>query len=81
MKKVKSLAKYAFAYTIMTILALQAVRPLAGILKNYMWEDLALTLSCLSGVVLFGILDILLLTYGRRLSGLVLKPLPGKKHV
>lgn len=66
MKSVTHITKYVLVYIIFGVISLESVLPFLKLLTRYLWTDLALTVSCLAGVVIFGTMDILLNTYGKK---------------
>lgn len=66
MKNAKHIAKYALAYTVLAFISLECVLPFMRLLLRYLWEDLALVITCLTAVIIFGTMDILLNTLGKK---------------
>ncbi|KAF0220376.1 MAG: hypothetical protein FD174_1277 [Geobacteraceae bacterium] len=66
MKNVTHITKYVLIYAVLVAISLQSALPFMKLLERYLWEDLALTVSCLAGVIVFGTMDILMNTYGKR---------------
>ncbi len=73
MKTIRHLMRDTLIYVILAAISLGCARPVVTLLDRYLSDDLALVIGSLTGVVIFGTMDVLLNIYGKRVSSLLVK--------